>query len=186
MLAGFGLELAGRGAWLAGTAAHRVHARVEDVIRTSKDTGPGHFPSHDYRVSQAWLTASMIACILLAWLRLLALDGDLAKAEPKTLRPDPARRRPPRARRTATIPENRRDLAVGRGDHHRLAADPGHPASPLTTANPSQRARKETPGLEPPATRPPGPPAGPLSYPGTKIRTPEHAAQRQPSTPMKD
>ena len=90
MLAGFGLELAGRaGARLAGTAAHRVHARVEDVIRTSKDTGPGHFPSHDYRVSQAWLTASMIACILLAWLRLLALDGDLAKAEPKTLRPDP-------------------------------------------------------------------------------------------------
>jgi hypothetical protein len=29
----------------------------------------------------------MIACILLAWLKLLALDGDLARAEPKTLRP---------------------------------------------------------------------------------------------------
>ena len=28
----------------------------------------------------------MIACILLAWLKLLALDGDLARAEPKTLR----------------------------------------------------------------------------------------------------
>jgi hypothetical protein len=28
----------------------------------------------------------MIACILLSWLKLLALDGDLAKAEPKTLR----------------------------------------------------------------------------------------------------
>ena len=27
----------------------------------------------------------MIACILLAWLKLIALDGDLAKAEPKTL-----------------------------------------------------------------------------------------------------
>ena len=67
-------------------AAHRVHARVEDVIRTGKDTGLGHFPSHDYKVNQAWLTASMIACILLAWLKLLALDGDLAKAEPKTLR----------------------------------------------------------------------------------------------------
>jgi len=26
------------------------------------------------------------ACILLSWLRLLALDGKLAKAEPKTLR----------------------------------------------------------------------------------------------------
>ena len=28
----------------------------------------------------------MTACILLAWLRLIALDGDLARAEPKTLR----------------------------------------------------------------------------------------------------
>ena len=28
----------------------------------------------------------MIAQILLAWLKLLALDGDLARAEPKTLR----------------------------------------------------------------------------------------------------
>jgi Transposase DDE domain group 1 len=28
----------------------------------------------------------MIACILLTWLKLIALDGDLAKAEPKTLR----------------------------------------------------------------------------------------------------
>ena len=27
----------------------------------------------------------MTACILLAWLKLIALDGDLAKAEPKTL-----------------------------------------------------------------------------------------------------
>ena len=67
-------------------AAHRVHARVEDVIRTGKDTGPGHFPSHDYGPNKAWPDASMIACILLSWLKLLALDGDLAKAEPKTLR----------------------------------------------------------------------------------------------------
>ena len=36
-------------------AAHRVHARVEDVIRTGKDTGLGHFPSHDYKVNEAWL-----------------------------------------------------------------------------------------------------------------------------------
>ena len=28
----------------------------------------------------------MIACILLSWLKFLALDGDLARAEPKTLR----------------------------------------------------------------------------------------------------
>jgi hypothetical protein len=67
-------------------AAHRIHARVEDVIRTGKDTGLGHFPSHDYGLNTAWLDASMTACILLAWLRLLALDRDLARAEPKTLR----------------------------------------------------------------------------------------------------
>jgi hypothetical protein len=67
-------------------AVHRVHARVEDVIRTGKDAGLGHFPSHDYKINQAWLDASMIACILLAWLKLLALDGDLSRAEPKTLR----------------------------------------------------------------------------------------------------
>jgi hypothetical protein len=67
-------------------AAHRVHARVEDVIRTGKDTGPGHFPSHDYAINQAWLDAAMIACVLLSWLKFLALDGDLARAEPRTLR----------------------------------------------------------------------------------------------------
>jgi hypothetical protein len=67
-------------------AAHRVHARVEDVIRTGKNTGLGHFPSHDYALNKAWLDASMIACVLLSWLKLLALDGDLARAEPKTLR----------------------------------------------------------------------------------------------------
>jgi hypothetical protein len=41
----------------------------------------------------------MTACILLSWLRHLALDGKLAKAEPKTLRYRVFhRRRPARAR----------------------------------------------------------------------------------------
>jgi hypothetical protein len=67
-------------------AAHRVHARVEDAIRTGKDTGIGKFPSHELSLNRAWFTAALTAAALLAWLRLLALDGDLAKAEPKTLR----------------------------------------------------------------------------------------------------
>jgi hypothetical protein len=67
-------------------AAHRVHARVEDAIRTGKDTGIGKFPSHELSLNRAWFTAALTAATLLAWLRLLALDGDLAKAEPKTLR----------------------------------------------------------------------------------------------------
>jgi Transposase DDE domain group 1 len=67
-------------------AAHRVHARVEDCVRTGKDTGIGKFPSTSFAFNQAWLAASLAAATLLAWLRLLALDGHLAKAEPKTLR----------------------------------------------------------------------------------------------------
>jgi hypothetical protein len=67
-------------------AAHRVHARIEDAIRTGKDAGLGHFPSSGFAVNAAWLTAAMTGQILLAWLKLLALDGDLAAAEPKTLR----------------------------------------------------------------------------------------------------
>ena len=67
-------------------AAHRVHARVEDAIRAGKDTGIGRFPSHEFAINQAWMTAAMTAQILLCWLKLIALDGDLARAEPKTLR----------------------------------------------------------------------------------------------------
>jgi hypothetical protein len=67
-------------------AAHRVHARVEDAIRTGKDTGIGKFPSHQLPLNRAWFTAALTAATLLTWLRLLALDGDLARAEPKTLR----------------------------------------------------------------------------------------------------
>jgi hypothetical protein len=67
-------------------AAHRVHARVEDCVRTGKDTGIGKLPSHLFALNQAWLAAALIAATLLAWLRLLALDGHLATAEPKTLR----------------------------------------------------------------------------------------------------
>jgi hypothetical protein len=67
-------------------AGHRVHARVEDAIRTGKDTGIGKFPSRDFAFNQAWMSASLIAATLLTWLKLIALDGALAKAEPKTLR----------------------------------------------------------------------------------------------------
>src|SRR6266567_395760 len=41
-------------------AAHRVHARVEDRIRTGKDTGIGHFPSESFAINSAWLAASLI------------------------------------------------------------------------------------------------------------------------------
>jgi hypothetical protein len=67
-------------------AAHRVHARVEDAIRTGKDCGIGKYPSTSLAMNKAWQAAALTAAALLAWLRLIALDGHLARAEPKTLR----------------------------------------------------------------------------------------------------
>ncbi|MDQ4033262.1 MAG: IS1380 family transposase [Actinomycetota bacterium] len=67
-------------------ARHRPHARVEDCIRTGKQTGLGHLPSTSIEINQAWCIAATIACDLLCWLRLLCLHGLLATAEPKTLR----------------------------------------------------------------------------------------------------
>jgi hypothetical protein len=67
-------------------ARHRAHARVEDNIRTGKDTGLQHLPSKSMKINQAWCVAATIAADLLCWLRLLCLDPTLADAEPKTLR----------------------------------------------------------------------------------------------------
>ncbi|WP_433528359.1 IS1380 family transposase [Micromonospora sp. CA-263727] len=70
--------------WLE--ARHRAHARVEDRIRCAKDTGLRRLPSREFAINQAWCLAAAIAADLLAWLQIHALDGDLARAEPKRLR----------------------------------------------------------------------------------------------------
>jgi hypothetical protein len=67
-------------------ARHRAHARVEDRIRTAKDTGLGRFPSREYAINAAWLELALAVCDLLAWARTTLLEGELAAAEPKTLR----------------------------------------------------------------------------------------------------
>ncbi len=74
----------GQLAWLE--ARHRAHARVEDRIRHAKDSGLGRFPSRQFDIDQAWAQLTAISADLISWLRLLALSGDLAKAEPKMLR----------------------------------------------------------------------------------------------------
>ncbi|PYC63472.1 IS1380 family transposase, partial [Streptomyces tateyamensis] len=71
-------------AWL--DCRHRSHARVELGIRDSKAGGLGLFPSQELKVNQAWLLAVALATDLRAWLQLLALEGELARATPKTLR----------------------------------------------------------------------------------------------------
>ncbi|WP_455356996.1 IS1380 family transposase [Streptomyces sp. SYSU K217416] len=65
---------------------HRGHATVEDHIRCGKTTGFGRFPSRHFPVNAAWLELSLAAIDLLAWTRVLLLDGELAAAEPKKLR----------------------------------------------------------------------------------------------------
>jgi Transposase DDE domain group 1 len=65
---------------------HRGRARVEDRIRTGKDTGMRNLPHHAFEHNQTWLEISLIAQELLCWMRLLCLDGHLALAEPKKLR----------------------------------------------------------------------------------------------------
>jgi hypothetical protein len=71
-------------AWL--DCRHRTHARVETKIRDSKAESLGRFPSRFMKINQAWLAVTALACDLRAWLQLLALDGEMAKATPKTLR----------------------------------------------------------------------------------------------------
>jgi hypothetical protein len=67
-------------------ARHRAHARVEDRIRTGKDTGFGRFPSRLFAINTAWLELALTGIDLLAWMQMLLLDGALAVAEPKKLR----------------------------------------------------------------------------------------------------
>ncbi len=67
-------------------ARHRAHARVEDRIRCAKNTGLNHLPSRQRNVNTVWVELVGLACDLLAWTRMLLLDGALAVAEPKQLR----------------------------------------------------------------------------------------------------
>jgi hypothetical protein len=48
--------------------------------------GAGRLPSNDYARNSAWLQIAALAVSLLAWLRHIGFEGDLAKAEPKMLR----------------------------------------------------------------------------------------------------
>jgi len=65
---------------------HRQHAHVEDRIRDDKDTGLAKFPFKAFALNEVWLEIVMLAHDLLVWTQALALDGELAKAEPKRLR----------------------------------------------------------------------------------------------------
>jgi hypothetical protein len=100
-------------------ARHRTQAHVEDRIKQFKACGARNLPSIDYGRNAAWLQLAALATSLTAWLRHLALDGELAKASTKTLRfrilSAPARLVSHARRRILNIPpgwEWSRDLAT--------------------------------------------------------------------------
>ena len=65
---------------------HRLHARVEDRIQESQELGLGRLPFQALAPNVAWFEFALLAQDLLAWLRLLVLEGELALAKPKRLR----------------------------------------------------------------------------------------------------
>lgn len=65
---------------------HRLHAHAEDRIREAKSVGLSNLPFQKLADNRVWLELVLMAQDLLAWSRLMLLDGALAVAEPKTLR----------------------------------------------------------------------------------------------------
>ena len=65
---------------------HRRRARCEDRIRCAKDTGLRNLPLHGFAQNQIWCEIVALACELLAWMQMLALDGPARRWEPKRLR----------------------------------------------------------------------------------------------------
>jgi hypothetical protein len=65
---------------------HRARANTEDRVRAAKQTGLQNLPFRDFDHNAVWLEVSLIAQDLTAWTQHLALDGELAVCEPKTLR----------------------------------------------------------------------------------------------------
>jgi hypothetical protein len=65
---------------------HRCRARCEDRIRCAKDTGLRNLPLQSFSQNQIWCELVAMACELLAWMQMLALDGPARRWELKRLR----------------------------------------------------------------------------------------------------
>ena len=174
---------AGTRGWLGQPAyidaAHRVHARVEDAIRTGKDCGIGKYPSTSLAMNKAWQTAALTAATLLAWLKLLALDGALAKAEPKTVRYRillaAARLTRGGRRRRLNIQASwpwAPDIVTAWG---RISAC----RRPMTSAKPSPRSKEGAPGAR--GTPPTRPASRAVVIPRTRKQGPQTACRTSPA-----
>ncbi|SDH54044.1 Transposase DDE domain group 1 [Pseudonocardia oroxyli] len=96
-------------------ARHRAHARVEDRIRTAKDTGLNHLPSRTFAINKAWLSCSRSTCfpgLSTPRPRRASRQGRTKDAA----LPATVRRRPDHPRRTPHLRSRRPDLET-RDDH---------------------------------------------------------------------
>jgi Transposase DDE domain group 1 len=65
---------------------HRRHGQVENRIKNLKDCGLERMPFTSFTANAAWMEMVLCAADLLAWTQTLLLTGELAVAEPRTLR----------------------------------------------------------------------------------------------------
>jgi hypothetical protein len=65
---------------------HRRHGEVENRIKNAKDCGLERMPFTSFDANAAWMEMVLAACDLLVWCQQLLLNGELAVAEPRTLR----------------------------------------------------------------------------------------------------
>lgn len=65
---------------------HRAHAAVEDHIRSAKASGLRNLPFRSFSHNEAWLELVPAGCDLVAWTKMLLLEGKIASCEPKRLR----------------------------------------------------------------------------------------------------
>ena len=64
----------------------RGNARVEDRVRCWKDCGLQNLPFASFTQNLTWVATSLVVGALIAWAQMICLDGELKKAEPKTIR----------------------------------------------------------------------------------------------------
>ena len=150
------------GNWLSYQARHRAHARVEDRIRTGKDTGLGHLPSRHQNINGVWTELALVAADLLALAQsmLLTNQPELHRAEPKTLRYRLLHTAARITRGQRRVFLRLAALALGAGPRQSLHPPAANPASGLTASTTATPHPKEDHGDT-------GPRAGPPCCPDT-------------------
>jgi len=179
-------------------ARHRAHARVEDRIRTGKDTGLGHLPSRHENINAVWVELALIAADLLALASPVDAAHRRARAAPRRTQdpalPAAARRGPDHPRTAQSVPAPGRALAVGAGSGPSLPAPAASPSPGLTASTtdaPRPTRITETPDASAGTQRCPRPPRPQQDHPassrpstGASVGHPRSPALGQPARPL--